>query len=1141
MTPADDGSINRTNVQRVYGAGGGKSGSAGGGTPQEAPNTLQSRETARIIDILSEGEIEGFVDGDKSIFFDGTPLQSESLAYNFNGVTVASRTGGAAQTYIPGFPAAETETAVGVEVTNAAPVVRRVSDLDADAVRVTLQIPALTQQDTKTGDLNGYSVDVRIQVKSDADNVSSVYVTKVDDHIVGKNTRPYSRSYRIGLDGVGPWDIKVIRDSVDEVVTYKQNKTTWSSYTAIIDRKLLYPDTAVVGLTVNSELFGSNIPTRGYEIYGIRCKVPTNYDPIARTYTGAWDGTFKTEWTDCPPWILYDICTNDRYGLGDLFASTEIDKWGLYSCAQYCDQLVDDGKGGTEPRFRLNTVINTRENALKVLEAVSGMFRSALLWSSGWLSPIQDRPKNATRIFTPANVIDGMFNYTGTALTARHTFATVKWINPAKGYEQDTVIVEDADGILRYGYNGLDITAYGCTSYGQAYRTGLYALTTERLETDTVQFKIGLAEADMIPGEIIKIADPAFTTADHGGRLRSADETQCVMDRPFNFEAGKVYTLNFISFDGSMKSVAITNPEVETDTITYQVALAYTEYPVPNAMFAIESNDVEPRLFRVLSISEEDKQISKVFAVQYEPTKFATVDGGAIDQAPPTDFSDLPDPSIVAPPENIEFEYNIRLRNGVQHGELTISWDSSPTPYVRNYRIAIQQADSNWVEYPVNVGTSYTLSDPILKIVRVAVYAVNHTGRLSLPAQSSIDLSTGGLQSKVAVYSLEITGGGAEWAGRNIHLSWKYRSPYTLQTAELPIVGLDPFLQKFVIEVWNAAGSVKLGELETTSTNFIIDYSKLVTFGLARAYKIKLYAIDKDDNASAAATLDASNPAPDLPLHTLVGKANSLTLNIAQPFDADFAGYLVWMDTSAGFTPGPSNKVWEGSGTPIIPVTAFTDYYYRYAAYDAFGQTGLTVSSEYSTTTPRLTANDIGDAILDTAKFAAGITPVELVATLPVSGNFDGRIVFLTTDKKLYRYDGDLSTWDTVGETDLANMVGQIVSTQIADDAITTPKIAANAVTAAEIAAGTITAAQIASDTITAGQIAAGAINTAELAAGAVVADRIAAATILGSNVAAGTLTADRMAAGNLTVAWNLGSSGKIILDGVNNRILITD
>lgn len=961
-----------TALGRIEGSGGGK----GGGGGSEQPNTLRSRNIVRVLEALSEGEIEGpgvGSDWEQSIQLEnGSPIKGADGKYNHKGIKVETRTGLPDQSYLPGFPAVETPFTVGVEVKagSPGPITRRITNTNVNAVRIGMGTPALADQNDD-GDIIGNSFEFKIEVKADADNPSSQWVEKVKDKFTGKTTSQYQRAYRINLTGGAPYDIRVTRLSADETKTAKQNKSTWDFYDEIIDRKLTYPDTAIVGLTINAELFGgSAFPSRAYLIKGIKVRIPSNYDPIARTYTGEWDGTFVTAWTNNPAWILNDIIENDRYGCGEWFAGVTLDKWTLYQLAQYADAYneragstddyhvttgkhgVMDGRGGYEPRFTLNVTINTREAAHKVLDAIAGMMRTTLLWAGGQIGFVQDRPKDTTRIFTPANVLNGLFNYSGTALAARHTVVSVTWRNPDKNYEQDTILIEDPEGIARYGYNQIDIAPFGCTSYGQAYRAGLFTLYTERLETDTVQFGVGLADADVMPGDIAAIADPIYTEAAHGGRWMLVGTNTATMDRTFAFDPDRTYTLTAVTTSGALCTRTLVNPGVTTDSITLTEDFPADDPPLLGGMFVLEHDLLEHRKFRVLAITEDQGGVS-IQALQYDDSKFVLIDSNVLRLTQKDDFSDLPSPTTIAPPLTLELKYSIRLISGVQHGELKINWAVVDDLYLKRYRIMYQIGNSNWDELNPTTSNSTVLLDPdINSLVKVVVFAESQTGILSHPIAAVLNLATlATALNKTCIYDLQVAGGGSEWAGRDVHLQWTARSPYAAPPSDDGVgdrltSGADPLLKNFRVDVYDATGVTLLGSFTTLTPDFTIPEDRLLEWGAARAYRVKVYFVDRIDADSAPAILDITNPAPALPGVVITRNADTISMQLTQPSDADWRGYRVWMSDTSPVATTDDFVVWDSAGSPTLPAETNTTYYVRYAALDVWGFTGANVSEE---------------------------------------------------------------------------------------------------------------------------------------------------------------------------------------------------
>ncbi len=538
----------------IRGAGGSKGGSGG----QIATDTLASRQFAKIVIAVSEGEVEGLVGAMQGVYFDGVPLENPDGTYNFSGVSFYFQPGTQSQPYVPGFSDVENEVAVNLEIYNSSPLVRTITDPNANAVRVTVNLPAIYYTNTKNGDVTGSSVVVAVDIQTNGGG----FVQTIYDTISGKSSAAYDRSYLINLDGVGPWDIRVRRVTADGTTGNPVNVINWASYTEIINAKLSYPNTATAYVTVDSGQFQS-VPAVAFNLKGLLIQVPSNYDPVARTYTGAWDGTFKIAWSNNPAWCFYDLLTATRYGLGNFVAASQVDKWALYTIAQYCDGLVPDGFGGTEPRFTLNAYIQNYADAFKVLQDLASAFRGMPFWSTGSVTATQDAPSNAAAIFSPANVIDGTFTYTGASLKARHTVALVTWYNMADQAQPyvEYVTISDAD-VAKYGEIITQVTAFGCTSRGQANRLGKWILYSEKYEGETVAFKTGLDGSPVRPGDIVKIADPVRGGFRLGGKVNAASQYSLTVDSPLIDQNGNPVNavgaaLSAIGTDGSVQESAV--------------------------------------------------------------------------------------------------------------------------------------------------------------------------------------------------------------------------------------------------------------------------------------------------------------------------------------------------------------------------------------------------------------------------------------------------------------------------------------------------------------------------------------------------------------------------------------------------------
>lgn len=686
----------------------------------ESPNTLQSKTTGRIIDVLSEGEIEGLVSGAQSIYLDDTPLQNSDETYNFQGLTWEAKSGTPDQAALSGFPQTENEIDVGAELTKTTSLVRTISESDIDAVRVKVRIPQLTYQDSN-GNLRGSSVQFQIEIQANG-GAYELATLKNDTNpvtIEGKNTSVYEAQYRVDLPAGGsPWNIKLTRLTDDSTTATLQNKTYWSTYTKIIDAKLSYPDTAMIGIEVDAALFGNELPARSYEIKGIKIQIPSNYNPITRVYTGIWDGTFQTAWSNNPAWVLYDVITNNRYGLGQNISASQVDKFAFYEIAQYCDEMVDDGFGGQEPRFTFNTVINTRREAYDVINTIVSSFRGMAFWASGSVSIAQDKPSDPVKLVTNANVINGDFTYSGTSLKSRHTAALVTWNNPNDGYKPAIAVVEDQDLINRYGWRQADVVAYGSTSNGQAVRFGKWLIDSERYETETVKYKASFDHADLRPGDVISILDRFYAGVRHGGRITAIDErsleTDVTIDSPITLDSDESYTLSMQLPDGTVESLPVLNAPGEASIL--ECSGLFTSLPIVGAVFIVTATSIEPRRFRVISMREEEKNIWEITGLFHDPTKYARVEDGIVLETP--SYTAFPT-GILGIPGAVGFQEYLYRAGPTIRNALTVSWTPSSDPRVQYYDIQYKAPDDvSYRQLAQVTGTSFDLQD-----VEPGVYA----------------------------------------------------------------------------------------------------------------------------------------------------------------------------------------------------------------------------------------------------------------------------------------------------------------------------------------------------------------------------------------------------------------------------------
>ena len=649
-------------------------GGGGGHTPVEAKETSRSKQLIKIIDVISDGEVEGLADGMKSVYFDNTPVQNKDGSYNFSNVQLEGRVGSQVQDVISGFNTSEKEVSVGTQVRKNLPITRTVTDNKVSRLRLTIGVQSLFSQN-ENGDTNGTTVNLVITIGSQSYPVS----------ISGKYSSQYLQQHTFDNLPPVPFTVKVERVTEDSKSQRLQNNTVWSSYTEIIDTEFTYPNTALIGVKFDSEYF-SNIPSRTYDLLGLRVKVPSNYDTRTRKYTGMWDGTFKTDWTDNPAWILYDVVTSKRYGLGNRLGEFGADKWALYQISQYCDQLVPDGFGGQEPRFTCNAWLTEQRSAYDVINDICSIFRAMPVWNGQQLTVVMDRPSDPVWTYTNANVSEDGFSYTFSAKKARHNAIQVEYADKDNGYEKAIEYVSDDESIRRNGLNVKKITAFGCTSRGQAHRTGLWLLQTEKLETKTVSFVVGAEGLMHVPGDIIKVADTHYAGTNVGGRVLAVNGKKVTLDREISVNGNSYFSyINAQAKHQDIKIISVKGAEVTLD----QEPVGLETYGV----WSLSTQQVTSQLFKALSVKEETKGKYTITALQHEPQKEAIVDNGAKFEPKATSILAVPQVSnigvTVNPDGSVSFAGDVTGGNGVIKYDFRIYKDGAL------YDIRLGQASPN--------------------------------------------------------------------------------------------------------------------------------------------------------------------------------------------------------------------------------------------------------------------------------------------------------------------------------------------------------------------------------------------------------------------------------------------------------------
>lgn len=619
-------------MMAISGAGGGGGGGKGGSkasqrTPTEKANSLFSTSYAELVDLIGEGEIHGLVDGFKSIFIDNTPLQNANDSYNFKNVTVETRNGTDANTqdYIRGFDDISSEVAVGIVVTQAAPVTRTVAALNSgvNAIRLTISVPAL-QEIKDNGDIGGAKIFLAVSIQYSG---SAVFNVVISDTISGRTSQLYQKQYTVELTGALPAVIKVTRQAPDSGSAKLTNAFSWASFTQVTYAKLRYPNSALVGIRIDSEQFNS-IPSRSYRVRGLKVRIPNNgtvnQTTGAITYSGVWGGTFKAaEWCSDPAWCLWDLLTA-RYGFAGHLDANSLDKWSFYAASVYCSASVSNGFGGTEPRFSCNVNIQTEQDAYRLIADMASVFRAMPFWSAGAMAISQDRPADPSYLFNYSNVSEEGFTYSGSSVKARPTVAVVSYMD-LNQRNTAVEVVEDRAGIARYGIIKTEVGAFGCTSRGQAYRLGEWLLYSSQNERQTISFTASLDASLLRPGAIIEVLDPMRAGLRRGGKISAATTTVVTVD-----DATDLGTFTA----SSTLSVVLSTGLVEFRTVTaisgrnITVSPGFSSVPNGNSVWVYETPSLQSTAWRVLSVVEQDECQYAITALAHNYGKYAYVERG---------------------------------------------------------------------------------------------------------------------------------------------------------------------------------------------------------------------------------------------------------------------------------------------------------------------------------------------------------------------------------------------------------------------------------------------------------------------------------------------------------------------------------
>ena len=717
-------------------------GSSKGHTPREAKDNLKSTQLLSVIDVISEGPIEGPVDGLKSVLLNSTPVLDSEGNTNISGVTVVFRAGEQEQTPPEGFESSGSETVLGTEVKYDTPITRTITSANIDRLRFTFGVQALVETTSK-GDRNPSEVRLLVQIQRNGG-----WVTEKDITIKGKTTSQYLASVVVDNLPPRPFNIRMRRMTPDSTTDQLQNKTLWSSYTEIIDVKQCYPNTALVGVQVDSEQFGSQQVSRNYHLRGRILQVPSNYNPQTRQYSGIWDGTFKPAYSNNMAWCLWDMLTHPRYGMGKRLGAADVDKWALYVIGQYCDQSVPDGFGGTEPRITCNAYLTTQRKAWDVLSDFCSAMRCMPVWNGQTLTFVQDRQSDKVWTYNRSNVVmpdDGApFRYSFSALKDRHNAVEVNWIDPNNGWETATELVEDTQAIARYGRNVTKMDAFGCTSRGQAHRAGLWLIKTELLETQTVDFSVGAEGLRHVPGDVIEICDDDYAGISTGGRVLAVNsQTRTLtLDREITLPSSGTTLISLV--DGSGNPVS-----VEVQSVTDGVKVKVSRVPdgvAEYSVWGLKLPTLRQRLFRCVSIRENDDGTYAITAVQHVPEKEAIVDNGAH-----FDGEQSGTVNGVTPPAVQHLTAEVTADSGEY--QVLARWDTPKVvkgvSFLLRLTVAADDGSERLVSTARTTETTYRFTQLALGNYRLTVRAANAWGQQGDPASVSFRIAAPAAPSRI--------------------------------------------------------------------------------------------------------------------------------------------------------------------------------------------------------------------------------------------------------------------------------------------------------------------------------------------------------------------------------------------------------
>ena len=718
-----------------------KKGESNPRTPVIAQDSVSSVQTVKILYGLAEGEIAGLANGAESIRLEKTPIRTNGVD-NFKNVSFDVRNGTNDQIHIAGFDSVVNEIGVSVELRHDRPFTRAFTNLQLSAVAVRLKWDRLAQTNGSNGDVSGYRIDYAIDVMTDGGAWIEVLSTKIED----KASAGYVRTHRIDLPKAKTgWQIRVRRITPNSTSDLISDKMYVDAVQEIIDSKLRYPNTALLALQYDAKSF-QNIAKLAVRLKGKIIRVPSNYNAQNRTYSGLWDGTFIEAYSNNPAWVFYDLCLSKRYGIGSRLDASMVDKWSLYEMGRYCDELVDDGKGGKEPRFTVNLYLQKTEDAYHVLSQLAGVFRALSYWNGQSIIVNADVPKDPVFTYSRANVVDGLFKYTGSRARDRHTVVKVAWDDPNNDFETDYEWVKDEEAIARLGIRQLDISAFGCTSQAQAYRVGQWALLSEQLETQQVSFKTGLDGFIPQVGDIINISDEIFAGRANGGRVSAINTAKdaVTLDRDVVAKVGDTLLINGADATESRAIVAVNGRVITVDKPFDSVE--------PQHVWAINSPDLQLMQFRVMSITKDDETFT-ITGVQYEPKKFTGIESSV--KVTPRKIT-VNDAYRIDAPSFVNLSQSIATHQGQAVTTLTISWGQ--VAMASHYQVEWRKDGGSWIVMPKQSGVSADIVGVYAGQYEARVTAISPFDVASLAANSALTTITGKQGKPPALANIKAVG-----------------------------------------------------------------------------------------------------------------------------------------------------------------------------------------------------------------------------------------------------------------------------------------------------------------------------------------------------------------------------------------------